>query len=169
MKFSRVTRVFLLTANRLTSLLPSSYFYGIKRIFYRIGGCEIGKGVKFNSNVNIVYRNIEIGSGCWIGRDVLLYSSSQGRISIGKNNDFAPRVLLNTGTHLIGNNSRRAGKPIASDITIGNGCWIGMGAIILSGSKVGDGCIIAAGAVVKGEFPENVLIAGVPAVIKRKL
>jgi len=162
-------RATLLTANWLTRMLPSSYFYGIKRTLYRLGGCEIGKDVKFNSNVNIVYKNIEIGSGSWIGRDVLLYSSSQGRISIGRNNDFAPGVLLNTGTHLIGDKSRRAGKPIASDILIGNGCWIGMGAIILSGTKVGDGCVIAAGAVVKGEFPENVLIAGVPAVIKRIL
>lgn len=167
--FASFVRVFLLTANRLTSILPSSYFYGTKRNFYRIGGCEIGQGVKFNNNVKIVYKNIEIGSESWIGRDVLLYSSSQGRIRIGKNNDFAPRVLLNTGTHVIGDNARRAGKPIAADILIGNGCWIGMGAIILSGTKVGDGCIIAAGAVVKGEFPENVLIAGVPAVIKRKL
>lgn len=34
---------------------------------------------------------------------------------------------------------------------------------MFDGAKIGDGCVIAAGAVVKGGFPENSVIGGVPA------
>ena len=48
-------------------------------------------------------------------------------------------------------------------ITIGRNCWIGAKATFLDGAEIGDGCIVAAGAVVRGTFPENVVIGGVPA------
>ena len=51
----------------------------------------------------------------------------------------------------------------SNGIFIGNNIWIGAKATILDGTKIGDGSIIAAGAVVKGEFPQNSIIAGVPA------
>lgn len=52
---------------------------------------------------------------------------------------------------------------------IGNDCWIGAKATILDGTVIGDHCIVAAGAVVKGVFPDNVIIGGVPArIIKYK-
>lgn len=51
----------------------------------------------------------------------------------------------------------------AYGVKIGNNCWIGAKAIILDGTKIGNGCIIAAGSVVRGEFPDNVIIGGVPA------
>ena len=55
-------------------------------------------------------------------------------------------------------------------IKIGNNCWIGAKATILDGAEIGDGCVIAAGAVVRGKFPNNVVIAGVPAkIVKRRL
>ena len=48
-------------------------------------------------------------------------------------------------------------------IKIGSNCWIGAKVTILDGAVVGDGCVIAAGAVVRGTFPENCVIGGVPA------
>ena len=36
---------------------------------------------------------------------------------------------------------------------------------ILDGTVLGAGCVVAAGAVVKGEFPENCVIGGIPAKI----
>lgn len=53
-------------------------------------------------------------------------------------------------------------------IVIGNNCWIGAKVTILDGVSIGDSCVIAAGAVVKGEFPDHCIIAGVPAKIIRK-
>ena len=38
-----------------------------------------------------------------------------------------------------------------------------MNSFILMGTSIGDNCIIGAGSIVKGNFPENVVIAGNPA------
>ena len=55
-------------------------------------------------------------------------------------------------------------------INIGRNCWIGSKVTILDGVTIGEGCIIAAGAVVTQSFPENSVIAGVPAkLIKSRL
>jgi maltose O-acetyltransferase len=48
-------------------------------------------------------------------------------------------------------------------VVIGEGCYIGAGAIVLPGSSVGDGAVIGAGSVVRGEIPEGVIAAGNPA------
>lgn len=48
-------------------------------------------------------------------------------------------------------------------------CWIGGGAIICPGVKIGNRCIIAAGSVVTRDVPDDSLVAGNPAVIKKKL
>ena len=49
------------------------------------------------------------------------------------------------------------------DITLGEGVWVGVGAIILGGVNVGSRFILAAGAVVTKNFPEHSVIAGIPA------
>jgi carbonic anhydrase/acetyltransferase-like protein (isoleucine patch superfamily) len=53
---------------------------------------------------------------------------------------------------------------------IGDACLIGMGAVLLSGSKVGTGSIVAAGAVVPegAEIASGVIVAGVPAKVRRE-
>ena len=48
-------------------------------------------------------------------------------------------------------------------IKVGNNCFIGMRTILLPGTVLGDNVIVGAGAVVKGTFPDNVVIGGNPA------
>lgn len=50
-------------------------------------------------------------------------------------------------------------------VTIGDECCIGMYAVILPGTTLGRHVIVGANSVVKGEFPDNCVIAGVPAKI----
>lgn len=52
---------------------------------------------------------------------------------------------------------------ITAPISIGNDVYIGLNSTILPGTKIGNRCIIGASSVVKGEFPDNSVIAGVPA------
>ena len=56
-------------------------------------------------------------------------------------------------------------------VAIGDHALIGIGSILLTGTKIGEGAMVAAGAVVREgmEVPPWVLVAGVPAVIKRDL
>lgn len=73
-------------------------------------------------------------------------------------------------------------QAIGSDVTIGHGALchgvrigdlalVGMGAILLGGSKVGEGAIVAAGALVREgqEVPPWTLVVGVPARVVRTL
>ncbi|HRF90781.1 MAG TPA: gamma carbonic anhydrase family protein, partial [Desulfobacter postgatei] len=53
--------------------------------------------------------------------------------------------------------------------TIGDGCLIGMGAVLLNKSVIGEGCVIAAGTVVleKTIIPPYSLVTGSPGKVKR--
>ena len=53
--------------------------------------------------------------------------------------------------------------------TLGDGCLIGIGAIVLNGVSVGAGALVAAGAVVTKDVPAGALVMGAPAAVKREL
>ena len=61
-----------------------------------------------------------------------------------------------------------AGDCVFHDITISEGCWICAGAIITPGVRIGRHNVIGAGAVVINDSPDDVLLAGVPAVVKKQ-
>lgn len=48
-------------------------------------------------------------------------------------------------------------------VIIGNDCWIGEGASIISGVTIGDGSVILAGAVVTKDIPPYAIVGGIPA------
>jgi maltose O-acetyltransferase len=52
---------------------------------------------------------------------------------------------------------------------INDGCWIGAGSRILGGVNIGPGAVVAAGSIVTCDVPANVLVAGVPARVKKNL
>jgi carbonic anhydrase/acetyltransferase-like protein (isoleucine patch superfamily) len=55
--------------------------------------------------------------------------------------------------------------------TIGDGCLIGIQAVILNGARIGRNCLVGAGALVTEgkEFPEGSMILGSPAKVVRQL
>ena len=58
---------------------------------------------------------------------------------------------------------------ITKPVIIGNDVFIGAQSIVLKGTTIGEGSIIGAGSVVSGDIPENVIAAGNPAIIIRKI
>ncbi|NLW88474.1 MAG: acyltransferase [Clostridiaceae bacterium] len=52
---------------------------------------------------------------------------------------------------------------ITAPITIGNDVFIGYNSTILAGTTIGNRCIVGACSLLKGEYPDNSVIAGVPA------
>jgi virginiamycin A acetyltransferase len=56
---------------------------------------------------------------------------------------------------------------VSQGVVIGDGSDVGLGAILLPGAQLGDGVLVGAGAVVKGDFPDYSVIAGVPARVLR--
>ncbi|SHK22874.1 gamma carbonic anhydrase family protein [Desulforamulus aeronauticus] len=95
-------------------------------------------------------------------------------VCIGRTTNIQDGCLLhqNEGIPLIIGEEVTVGHgALLHGCTIGDGCLIGMGAIILTGAKIGKETLIGAGALVKEnqEIPEGVLVVGSPARIVRSL
>lgn len=100
------------------------------------GVLEIGKYTSFNKNCIIV---------------------CQEHISIGANCKFGPNVCIFDHDHIYDQNGVY-GECKTGEIQIGQGCWIGTGAIILRNTIIGEGSVIGAGTVVKGVIPPHSLV-----------
>jgi len=111
---------------------------------------------------NLRARGVRIGHGCWIlSRE---FSTEPWLIEIGNRVAIAGGVQFVTheaGAWLL--REQYPGLQVFGRITIGDGCIIGMNAILLPGTRVGAGCIVGAGAVVKGDYPPGMVLAGNPA------
>lgn len=52
---------------------------------------------------------------------------------------------------------------LCGNVHVGEGSWVGAGAVVIPGIKIGKWCTIGAGAVVIHDVPDNAVVAGVPA------
>lgn len=133
----------------------------------RIGGVQVGLAgvqpyVRFIDGFDVV-----IGDGASLNVGIVL--SARARIEIGSYVGIGANSILQTATHVVGPQGRRASDGISGPIKIGDGCWLGAGVVVLPGITIGDGCVIAAGSVVTSDCAPNGLYAGVPALRKREL
>jgi maltose O-acetyltransferase len=160
-------RVFL--GRIILRLLPLQLFPYFNRMALRFMGYTIGEGVVFFSSAQVLgLVNLTIGAKSFVGHNTLIWGGLSS-VSIGNNCDISAGVSIITGTHLVGRTERRAGAGVCEDIIIGNGTWVGYGAIILPGVRIGDGCIIAAGSLVNKNVPANTMVGGVPAKVIKML
>ena len=103
------------------------------------------------------------------------FNTRSGRISIGPDTVFGEDVKLLTGKHMHAAEAARAGVALHSvpeegrAITIGAGCYVGTGAILIGPVTVGDGAVVGAGSVVTHDVPAHGFVAGVPARLVRML
>lgn len=156
--------------NILLFYLPPSRLFLFRRLLMRLANVRIGEGVSFCGRGWIYGRGeLIIGARTWISPGCNFFTHSDVTIVIGSDCDIGPNVNVIVGSHQIGLNKRRAGGEIAHSIKIGNGCWIGANVTIIDGVEVSDGCVVAAGTLVNSNIPPNVLVAGIPSVIKRRL
>jgi acetyltransferase-like isoleucine patch superfamily enzyme len=95
------------------------------------------------------------------------YLDGRNGIIIGKDVWIGPKVNLISMNHQVDDYRVYA---TADPIVIGDHCWLATGATILPGVRLGNHVVVAAGAVVTKSFPEDdILLAGVPAKVVRKL
>lgn len=129
----------------------------LKTIYYkRIRGMS-------DVDLNIMYMRrsgITVGEGCRIFTCV--GSTEPWLITIGDRVTISANVQF--VTHDNGIIKVLDGKTdVVGPITVGDGCFIGMNAMLMLGVTLGENCIVGAGSVVTHSFPPHTVLAGNPA------
>lgn len=108
----------------------------------------------------------ESGHG-FIAASVVFDANDYSLISIGKATTISEDVLLLTHDYSISKGLKLIDPNLNGrflrPIRIGENSFIGIRSIILPGTTIGNNVIVGAGSIVKGTFPDNVVIAGNPA------
>ena len=102
---------------------------------------------------------IEIGRFGYIAPDVMILDSNHHSI-------YAKDRMVDT---LGAEKCRNGVNAITKPIKIGNHVWLGRRAMILKGVTIGDRSIVGANAVVTHDVPEDVIVAGNPAIIVKHI
>lgn len=133
----------------------------LRILVLRLCGLHLGAGVAVASGTIFKGCRVTIGGGSFINHRVFV---DRGQLTLGKNVFVGPGVIFATRNHRLGGTDQRAGENIDQPVKVGDGTWIGAGAMILGGVEVARGCVIAAGAVVTRDTLPDGVYAGVPAV-----
>ena len=122
----------------------------INQPFYCDYGKQISVGKRFFANFHFTVLDearVTIGDDCFIGPNVSIYTACHSTDPVERNNR----------------------KEWAEPVTIGNSVWIGGSVTILPGVTIGNNVTIGAGSVVTRDIPDNVVAAGNPCRVIRKL
>lgn len=163
----------------------------ILRIYYKIYGKMqfFGKNIHVGINCKVVnqgkleiydnaklrknaFVNINKGALLRIGKNTDIGINS--RISVAQNITFGESCLLGPNVYVADHDHsyKDINKPIKDQgahcegsITIGDGTWIGINAVIVGPIQIGKNCVIGANAVVTKDIPDYSVVVGVPAKI----
>lgn len=127
---------------------------------------RIYPGLRFES---VEKGKLNIGSNVSIGQNVHLVSYKE-ILNVGDNVTISGNVLITNCDHSYTDIEKSVLEQelIFKDTRIGDGCFIGYGAIIQAGTILGKHCIVGANSVVRGIFPDYSVIVGSPAKIIKK-
>jgi maltose O-acetyltransferase len=157
----------------ISRFLPDFASGIVRGRLYRWAGFRVGDGAFLMGNIRLkgasrnFYDNLTIAEGATVADNVTI--NLDARVTIGKNVAIAPHVLIYTGSHQIGPGSMRIGQFTALPVTIEEGAWVRLGAVIVPGVTIGRGAVVAAGAVVLKDVPPNTYVEGNPAAVVRRL
>lgn len=121
---------------------------------------SLGKMVRMRGGVKISVRNsakVSIGDNTFLNNGCMVISHE--KVIIGQDVQCGPNVLIYDHDHDFRVENGLKGLKYKTDsVEIGDNVWIGANTVILRGTKIGNNCVIGAGSIVKGEYPENVVI-----------
>lgn len=113
---------------------------------------------------------LSIGDGSYIGR--LGQINAWRSVTIGSNVLIADRVFISDADHCYLDAEtpiRLQGDAFVGSVNLRDGCWIGIGAVILPGVTIGQNAVVAANAVVAQDVPDRAVVGGIPARIIKQL
>jgi len=107
---------------------------------------------------------LSIGDGTYIGRFAQI--NAWRSVKIGRDVLIADRVFISDADHDFSDREtpiRLQGDSFRGAVTLRDGCWIGIGAVILPGVTVGRNAVVAANAVVTDDVADHAVVGGIPA------
>lgn len=129
---------------------------------------SVGEDVWVNQPLTLaVGSTVTIGEGTYINSGLILVDDYE--ITIGKGVLIGTGVTLCTTGHPIDPERRAEGTMYSFPITIGEGAWIGAGAIVLPGVTIGSYAVIGAGSIVNKDIPDYTVAVGNPCRPIRKI
>lgn len=145
-----------------------------------IGNFEHGKNLKLSRKTEVICRDgkivvgdnvtifeygkisaVENGSivlknNIFLNRNCLIFCHK--KIIIEDGCIFGPNVCIYDHDHKFSRGSISPNEYSCREVIIGEGCWIGAGAIILKGSHIGKNSIIGAGCIIAQDIPDNSIV-----------
>jgi len=134
-----------------------SFAIGVK------GSCSIGDFTLLNGALIMAEERIEIGSHCLVSWNVGIADSDFHPI------EPAQRLVDSRALAPFYKDRPVRPKLVTAPVIIRDNVWIGMNAVILKGVTIGENSVVAAGAVVTKSVSANVVVAGNPAAVVKKL
>jgi carbonic anhydrase/acetyltransferase-like protein (isoleucine patch superfamily) len=129
------------------------------------------RGEALVASTAVVIGDVVLGRGVslWYGSVV---RGDCDRITLGELSNLQDGAIVHADTGVpndIGAAVTIGHGAVVHGRRVGDGCLIGIKAVILGRAEIGEGCIIAAGAVVKegAQIPPRSLVAGVPGKVLR--
>ena len=160
-----------LTIGQKTKLQDGVYIDALSRDGVQFGdNVVIGRNTRIEctGGLQLIGKGVKIGNRTTFGNDCMF--GAAGGIEIGDDVVAGQFIRFHSENHNFNDLTKliREQGVTHQGIKIGNNCWIGAGAIFLDGAEIGDGCVVGANAVVTKKFPDNVVIAGIPAKVIHK-
>ncbi len=151
---------------RLNNLAPDNFKE--KSEIFNLIFRELGRNVFIELPFRCDYGyNISIGKNFFANYNCTFLDSAP--IIIGDHVLFGPNVSLYTSGHPIEVEKRKKIFQFAKSIVIENNVWIGGNTLVNPGVTIGENSVIGAGSVVTKSIPANVVAAGNPCKVIRKL
>jgi maltose O-acetyltransferase len=111
--------------------------------------------------------NISLGAGVYVNAFCAFLDCAP--VTIGDHTLIGPGVHLCAVAHPVDPDERRRGLEYALPIVLGTNVWIAAGVVVGPGVTIGDNSVVGAGSIVLHDVPANVLVAGNPARIIRRV
>jgi acetyltransferase-like isoleucine patch superfamily enzyme len=119
-----------------------------------------GEGTSVYDNV-LILGEVKVGRNTWIGPNVIL--DGKGGLAIGDYCSISASVQIYTHDTVRWSTSLGKADIEYKPTLIGNGVYIGPGAIVQMGVKIGDQAVIGALSLVNRDVPERARAYGIPA------
>jgi acetyltransferase-like isoleucine patch superfamily enzyme len=158
-------------------------FYGIPLIrCHPTGSIRIGDNCSFRSS--------QWSNTIGLNRKCFLSAEKESNIKIGKNCGFSGTIIAASTSITIGDRvlcganttifdtdrhpvdfiaRHNCEKADGSPIVLDDDVWLGMNVVVQKGVHIGKGTVVAANSIVTCSLPEDVVVAGQPAKVLKKL